>query len=205
MSPSPIALKRTSDYRELEPEYMALWDDLRVLAPERARPVLLRIAANQDRYVQAGLELDIPWRWVAIIHQMESDGRFDRHLHNGDPLTARTVHVPTGRPARGRPPFTWMASAVDALTLKNLDQERDWSIPRQLWHFESWNGWGYRRRNRPPSPYLWAGSNHERPGKFVADGTYDRTAVSRQVGAAVLLRMLLDQQDRFIKTTQGGA
>jgi lysozyme family protein len=43
------------------------------------------------------------------------------------------------------------------------------------------------------SPYLWSGSQHYTSGKFVADGTFDPDAVSKQSGAAVILRRMVDQ------------
>ena len=101
----------------LREEYDRLFDtcDIR---PERARDVdrqIDRIAANQSRYTAVAGEVGIPWYVVATIHSMEASLDFTRHLHNGDPLTARTVQVPAGRPTTGAPPFTWEASASDAL------------------------------------------------------------------------------------------
>jgi len=43
-----------------------------------------------------------------------------------------------------------------------------------------------------PTPYLWSGSQHYRKGKYVADHVFDPEAVSGQVGAAVLLKALID-------------
>ena len=71
--------------------------------------------ANWARYQDVGGKTGIPPYVIGIIHSLEASGRFDRHLHNGDPLTARTVQVPAGRPKSGKPPFTWEESAVDAL------------------------------------------------------------------------------------------
>ena len=74
-----------------------------------------RISASRPRYEKVGKALGIPWYVVGIIHSLEASGNFTRHLHNGDPLTARTTHVPAGRPKTGKPPFTWEQSAIDAL------------------------------------------------------------------------------------------
>jgi lysozyme family protein len=122
---------------------------------------------------------------------MECGFDFSAHLHNGDPLTARTIQVPKGRPAAGTPPFTWRESAVDALTMKKLDRVQDWSAPSMLHLLERYNGLGYRKRGLP-SPYLWSFSNHYEKGKFVKDGVYDPNAVSKQCGAAVMLRAVLE-------------
>ena len=62
----------------------------------------------------------MPWYVVGLIHTMESSGNFAAHLHNGDPLSARTTHVPAGRPKAGAPPFTWEESATDALTMQGF-------------------------------------------------------------------------------------
>ena len=131
----------------------------------------------------------MPWYLVGIIHGMEAGYRFDRHLHNGDPLTARTVNVPAGRPPEGHPPFSWEESARDALQFDGLAKETDFSIAHLLYYFEKFNGFGYRSRG-VPTPYLWGCSTHYKAGKFVADHVFSETAVSDQVGAAVLVKQL---------------
>ena len=112
-----------------------------------------RLLAHQEAYRAVGAELGIPWWFVGIIHALESSFDFDCHLHNGDPLTGRTVRVPAGRPDAGEPPFTWHESAVDALCGQGLSGRGDWSLGAALDRFERYNGLGYRRRGRP-SPYL---------------------------------------------------
>ena len=150
-----------------------------------------RMIANSARYEKVAKALKMPWSVVAVIHSLEAGGDFTRHLHNGDPLSARTTHVPAGRPPTGRPPFTWEESAIDALTYQGFGKWTDWSIPGTLFKLESYNGFGYRDHHPTvPSPYLWSFSNHYTRGKYVADGRFSPTAVSQQVGAAVLLRRL---------------
>src|SRR5436309_1074388 len=52
---------------------------------------------------------------------------------------------------------------------------------------------GYRRYHpEVRSPYLWSGSTHYTSGKYVEDGRWSDTAVSRQLGAAVLLRRMAE-------------
>jgi lysozyme family protein len=151
-----------------------------------------RIRANRKRYEKVGKAVGVPWYVVGIIHSLEAGGNFTRHLHNGDPLAARTVHVPAGRPKTGRPPFTWEQSAIDALRGRGLGAWRDWSVPGTLYQLESYNGFGYRDHHPTvPSPYLWSFSTHYTRGKYVADGRFSATAVSQQVGAALLLRQLV--------------
>ncbi|CAC9976229.1 hypothetical protein [Flavobacterium panici] len=152
-----------------------------------------KMALNKARYQAVGDPLNIPWYVIAIIHCMEASLRFDTHLHNGDPLTKRTVQVPAGRPKTGNPPFTWEFSANDALVFDKLNLWTNWEIAGILYKLELFNGLGYYRQGIN-SPYLWSYSNHYTKGKYVKDGKYDPNAVSKQCGAAVLLRRLSEQK-----------
>lgn len=148
-----------------------------------------RIITNQARYEAAGGSV-VPWIVVALLHLMECELSFNRHLHNGDPLGAKTVNVPKGRPA-GRGPWTWEESAVDALEYDELDTWGDWTAAGMLYVMERYNGWGYRLYHPDvPSPYLWAGSQHYSRGKYIADKTWSSTAVSKQIGAGTVLARL---------------
>ena len=177
----------------LKDEYQLLYDSC-LVRPERiasADAIVSAIAANKARYQRVGDPLGIPWHVIGVIHSMEVSLSFSGHLHNGDPLSARTVQWPPGRPKTGSPPFTWEVSAADALTGRSLHTWKDWSIAGTLWQLEGYNGFGYRNLRQPiPSPYLWSFSNHYSRGKFVSDGTYSPSAVSGQCGAAVLIRRL---------------
>jgi lysozyme family protein len=149
-----------------------------------------RLRSGQQNYELVQAALGVPWAFVGVIHAMECGFNFSCHLHNGDPLTGRTTHVPQGRPAEGSPPFTWQQSAVDALQLRKLDAVTDWSVPHQLFLLEGYNGFGYRRHG-VPTPYLWSFSNLYAQGKFTQDGKFDPAAVSRQCGAALMLKEVL--------------
>ncbi|MCL4847713.1 MAG: hypothetical protein KJ066_14335 [Acidobacteria bacterium] len=167
-----------------------------VIRPARVAAVeslVARVLASRARYEQVARASGVPWHVIAAIHAMESSLRFTGHLHNGDPLTARTVQVPAGRPRVGSPPFTWEESAADALSSHRLGHGTEWSLAGTLYQLERYNGWGYRR-NHPEvrSPYLWSFSQHYSSGKYVADGRFSPTATSGQCGAAVLLRRLAE-------------
>ncbi|MCG3201977.1 MAG: hypothetical protein NFCOHLIN_01849 [Gammaproteobacteria bacterium] len=183
----PLASK---DYTLLRPEYQAYYDACRV-RPECKGNVayyVKRLRNGRPLYEAVGRDLNgIPWAFIGAIHAMECGFNFAGHMHNGDPLSARTVQVPKGRPLTGTPPFTWRESAIDALTMKGFHDVRDWSMPHMLYLLERYNGMGYRMR-RLASPYLWSFSNHYSRGKFVKDGIYDPHAVSRQCGVAVMLK-----------------
>ncbi len=155
-----------------------------------------KIKGNQTRYKQIEVKTGVPWYVVAVIHGMESSFDFDCHLHNGDPLSERTIECPAGRPTNGSPPFTWEDSAIDALKYDGALEVRIWNVPTIFFFLEGYNGWGYRigkgRATTPTcrSAYIYSASNHYEKGKYVADGKFDRNAVSAQVGCMAQLKAL---------------
>jgi lysozyme family protein len=190
--PSPV---KSTDFADLKAEYEAEWAACEVVAEKRevvSGFYLTRLREHRDKYQQVADRFQqMPWYFVGIIHAMETGFRFDLHLHNGDPLSARTVRVPRGRPASGDPPFSWKFSATDAMEYEGFDRIADWSVPHILYLFEKYNGFGYRHKGLR-TPYLWSFSNLYDKGKYVADGVFDPDAVSKQCGAAVLLKQLLE-------------
>jgi lysozyme family protein len=147
----------------------------------------------RPRYEQVGQGMGIPWHFIGVIHAMEAGFNFRTHLHNGDPLTARTVLVPKGRPEVWNPPSDWESSAADAMLIKKFDRQEDWSLERTLYRWEQYNGWGYRGRIN--SPYLWSFSNQYAKGKYVRDGVWSADAVSQQCGAVTMLIGLVASGD----------
>ena len=179
----------------LRDEYRHLFQTCKV-NPQRKALVdktVAALVAHKDRYEHAGHPVGVPWWFVAVLHDLEASRNFHAHLHNGDPLTHRTVHVPKNRPP-GNPPFTFEASARDALTFEGFAHVDDWSVSHALFRFERYNGFGYRQPSIDiPSPYLWSFSQHYTRGKFSFDGHFDPHLVSQQCGAGVLLRVLVDE------------
>lgn len=184
----------TPFYETMKAGYAALWDKM-TINPSRADDagkIVDRLAGSRARYETVSISTGVPWFWVAITHELEASGLFNAHLHNGDSLRRRTVHVPAGRPATGAPPFRWETSAIDALHMHALDKVATWDIPRLLYEWERYNGFGYIR-HEINSPYLWSFSNQYHAGKYIADGQWSRSAISSQCGAAVLLKTMLDR------------
>jgi lysozyme family protein len=186
------AVVKSKKFADLKAEYEAEWANCEIRADKRSTvdtACVAKLNANRARYEQVARRFgNMPWYFVGIIHGMEAGFRFDRHLHNGDPLTARTVRVPRGRPA-GNPPFTWEASAQDALADEGFGAVTDWSDPNLLYLWERYNGLGYRFKGLR-TPYLWSYSNLYSKGRYVADGVFDPNAESKQCGAAVMLKAL---------------
>lgn len=182
------------------PDFAALWANMKIKDEHLldARSAALHLVKGRPQYETVQAKTGVPWWWTGIVHSLEAGLKFDCHLHNGDSLRRRTVHVPAGRPKAAPEDgtcYTWEESACDALAEKGLasapGESRDWSIVPALKRLELYNGTGYHSKGIY-SPYLWSFSNHYSAGKYVSDGTYDHLAVSSQCGGAVLLRCLID-------------
>lgn len=155
------------------------------------RSITERVLHHRARYENVAAESRVPWFIIACLHNMESGGNFNCHLHEGSSLSARTKYVPRGRPRAGNPPFTWEQSALDALAYDNLAAVNWSSLGHLLYACERYNGLGYLKYHPPtPSPYLWAATSEERSGKYTSDGNWSATARSKQVGIVAILKSL---------------
>lgn len=181
-------------FESVQRGYANLWARAEI-KPERAAQasaIAAKIAGNKTRYEAVSAAVGCPWWLVGVIHSLEAALRFDKHLHNGDPLSARTVRVPKGRPKRGGPPFAWEDSAIDALeapphSLHTIDK---WSISRALYELEKYNGFGYFQ-HAVNSPYLWSFTTLYDQGKYTADGRYSASTISKQCGAAAIIKAMV--------------
>ena len=150
-----------------------------------------RIEANKARYEAVSKQCGVPWHVIASLHNMEASGNFTKHLHEGSSLKWRTKYVPKGRPLTGTPPFTWEYSANDAMRYDKMHLKNWNSIGPALSACEGYNGWGYAKYHPyTPTPYLYAATSVERPGKYVADGKWSPTARSAQIGVAAIWKVL---------------
>ncbi|MBC1242232.1 hypothetical protein [Nostoc sp. 2RC] len=186
---------------DLKPEYQKLWDSCEIKADKLSttQNIVAKISGDRLRYEVLQQKINVPWYFVAVIHNMESSLNFTKHLHNGDSLKKRTINEPSGRPLADpikgwQVGYTWEESAIDALTMKEFNRVKDWSLPAQLWQLERYNGVGYRKYHPEVlTPYLWSGTNHYSKGKYVADGKWDANAISEQIGVAALLKVLIKE------------
>lgn len=178
----------------IKEEYAHMWSNMEIntnrinIAQSQAE----RIISNKDIYINLERLINVPWYFIGLLHLRESNCDFNTHLHNGDPLNKKTVHVPSGRPLEGTPPYSFEISALDALKQKNYHLIKDWSIERIAYCLEKYNGWGYRYRDLP-SAYLWASSNQYKGGKFIKDGEFNPKVWDTQLGAMVVLKCILDK------------
>lgn len=181
-------------FEAIKDEYERNWNNMRI-RPSRADAAneAARKAINhKDTYEEIQDKTDVPWWFVAILHSRESSFNFNTYLGNGQSLNRVTTIVP-----KGRGPFSSFAEgAVDALRLEGFVGAHDWGIAKTMFRLEKYNGFGYRGRD-VNSPYLWSGSNiygppEQRGGKFTSDGSFDPGTVDPQLGAAVILKAMIE-------------
>lgn len=154
-----------------------------------------RIVAAKPRLEALARAVHSPWYVIGVFWMEETGGRLDAHF-NGDPLTGRTIHFPTGRPLQWPPPNgedPWVYSAVDQITFYKLNNLDNASLGEILNALERANGLGYQRRGLF-SPYLWSGTSLYEKGKYLSDHVYDPNVVSAQVGVAAMLRRMQDKK-----------
>ena len=153
--------------------------------------IVARIEKNRARYEAVSASTGVPAHVIASLHNMEAGGSFLLHLHEGSSLKWRTKYVPKGRPLAGTPPFSWEYSAKDALFYDKMHLKNWLDLGASLNACENYNGPGHWKHHpETPSPYLWAATSVERPGKYVADSKWSPTARSKQVGIAAIWKLM---------------
>lgn len=172
-------------------EYEALWESVKIT--QSLAWYLKIIRNNEPHYRNASDLCHVPWEVIAVIHMLEAGGNMKCQILNGEPWDRKTKLVP-----KNKGPFkSFMDSTVFAFKMKGTREV--WDIKNTLYYLERHNGFGYRKYRPEVSspvnglsatPYLWCFTNHYVKGKYVADGKFDPEAVSKQAGAAALLKAL---------------
>jgi lysozyme family protein len=190
-------------FSELKDEYRKMFDgcepDPKHLDELQGWVAKLSSKSSRKRYGDLEAATKVPWHVIAVIHYRECSANFMGHLHNGDPLAAKTVNVPSGRPDPWNPPPTpwnpvtaWQASGVDALSYDGLTNQSDWSLERTLFRLEGYNGFGTRNHKVIPN-YLWNFSKYPIRGGYSSDGRWKDDYKSSQCGAAMLVKLMNKQ------------
>jgi len=158
--------------------------------------------AAKARYVAVSNRTDVPWWFIAVVHERESSQSCNGSLAQGDPWNKVSVHVPAGR----GPFHSWEDAAVDALThcAPFAAHNKDWGIGGTLTMLEQYNGLGYfngpvtkqngvvtHRFPSQASPYIWSGTDQYKSGKYVRDGVFNQGVVDQQLGCAGLIMAMM--------------
>jgi len=177
-----------TDFDVLTRANLQRWDQARLTRKTLTDKVAQSLVAAKKRYQAVDAKTGVPWAVIAVIHERESSQNWGRSLAQGDPWNRVSVHVPAGRG-----PFnSWEEAAIDALVNchPHLARRKDWSLAGVLIGLELYNGLGYANKG-VPSPYLWAGTNQYKSGKYVRDGLYDPSHVDQQLGCVAMLKSMM--------------
>jgi lysozyme family protein len=178
-------LVKLDKYYKKQMDYIDLYNRI-IISPGIAQEVNIIATGirKEPRYLKVEEETGVNASLVGAIHQLESDRNFLTHLHNGDSLLRKTRKAPAGRPP-GKPPFTWLNSAIDAVKYDDLTTSD--SKAEQCQSSIVYNGLGYERKGIV-SPYGFSGSQFYTRGKYTGDGVFNASTVSKQVGVCVILK-----------------
>ena len=177
-------------FEAMEAGYRNLWARCQVVRSEESEKAAQGIIEDRARYENVQKATGVPWYFVGPVHHRESNRNFAGVLHNGERIIGtgrKTTLVPAGR----GPFSSWDEAASDALKYMELDKVSDWNLPRVLYEFERYNGFGYIKQ-KVNSPYVWAGTNLQQAGKYVRDGVFDRNHMDTQLGCAAILKKLIE-------------
>ena len=147
---------------------------------------LLKRDKGRDTYERVSHLTNIPWEIIGTLHGLEAQFDFAKQIFNGEQWSEKTTLVPKGK----GPWESWERSTVAALR-SSAYSPQNWGVVESAYFFERWNGMGYFNRGLY-SPYLWAYLSpyaNQGGGKYVADGKFSETAISKQVGAMTQLIM----------------
>jgi lysozyme family protein len=188
-------------YASTQKGYANLWSQIKIKDKKSADRFARLITASEGRYRETERTTGVPWFFIGALHMRESSCNFSGVLHNGEHI------IGTGRKTKlvpkGRGPFqTWQAAASDALKLKGLHKVTQWDVSRMAYEAERFNGLGYTTKG-VNSPYLWAGSNLQQPGKYVADHVWDSKATDKQLGVMTVIKRLCELRPDIAKAVGG--
>jgi len=145
-------------------------------------------ANNKHRYEAVARETGIPAPLIAALHYRESSNNFDTYLHQGDPLGQPAIHHPSNIPVFHQ----WEDAAVHALNSKSwlrdqLGMQAGTTDKAAIATFaEAYNGLGYHYRGLT-SPYVYAGTDVYKGGRYVRDGVFDANSWDQRPGVMALM------------------
>ncbi len=165
------------------PEYAKQWNAM-IINPSRQKQfddIARKQVSLKNRYLQVQTLTNVPWYSVALTHLREADNDFSKGLAQGDPWNRRSTHEPICGPFN-----SFNESCVWALKHDGMTSVHDWRLEKILYWEEIFNGMGYDMRGLP-SPYIWGGTNIQKPGKYVEDHVFSKTRWDMQPGVAPIL------------------
>jgi lysozyme family protein len=153
--------------------------------------------ANIERYAEVSARTNLPPELIAALHFRESSGDFSTYLHQGDPLGRPAVNHPANIPLF----HDWEPAAEHALNdpyKKRIQDDLGLSadttdLAAMGAYAEYYNGLGYHNKGRT-SPYVYAGTDAYRGGKYVSDGRYNSRVYDQQPGVVAMVQVMRGEE-----------
>lgn len=175
-------------FEALRPEYESLLASMVITRAREVDEVARRLIGFIDagRY-RAGCSItQVPQAFAAASFEREADSNFRLNPAQGAPLGERSRIIPHNGPFAD-----WTTAQIAAYRIDLLDAvgAANWTWPRACYEGETFNGFGYRAHG-VHTPYLWAGTNVYRIGKFVGDNHF-AWEVDAQLGIIPLMKRIV--------------
>jgi lysozyme family protein len=189
-------------------EYVLLYERIKSTNYANLVWYLNKLKAGKSKYVTVEEKTGVPWYIVGIIDGLEGGFNPKGYLGNGEKIIGtgkKSTLVP-----KNRGPFaTWEEGAIDALKYDKLHKVTSWDLKSTLYMLSRYNGRGYELNHRPAgntlddriadalqvnnrcyTPYLFGLTTVHNTGKYIADGKFSQFAITKQSGAAIILKSL---------------
>lgn len=181
----PFSVLKT-DYSQLL-ALMVVKPSVRGVVDHVARKLLQ--SENRAHYDPVTAAIGVPVVFIAPSFEREGASDFTKNPAQGWPLHSTSRIIPHNGPFP-----TWYAAAIAAYKIDGLQAvgAGNWTWEHVCYYGEALNGWGYRDQHHMHTPYLWAGSNIQVPGKYVEDGKFDASHMDTQLGMILVARRMAE-------------
>jgi lysozyme family protein len=173
----------------LSPEYTHLLAQMKITRVNDVDATAERLLKYVDAgHYDAGCKATgVPIIVAAASFEREASSNFNLNPAQGWPLHEKSKWTPYNGPFDD-----WTTAQIAAYKIDGLDKigAANWSWEYGCYEEEGFNGWGYRNHGIP-SPYLFGGTNIQKPGKYTSDGRFDASVMDTQLGVIpIMLRMV---------------
>jgi lysozyme family protein len=176
----------------LKSEYTGLLVQMQITRVAEVAAAAERLLGFIDagRYEAGCTATGVPQIVAAASFEREAGSNFRLNPAQGWPLSSRSRDVPYNGPFAD-----WTTAQIAAYQIDGLDKvgAANWSWELGCYEEEGFNGWGYRAHG-VPSPYLFGGSNIQRPGKYDADSKYNKNEMDTQLGVIPMMLRIVQMR-----------
>lgn len=177
-------------YEALKAEYSQLLSLMRVRPDAEARigSVATQILTHRGKFEEVSRINGVPVILMGPSFYREATLDFNLNPAQGWSLRSRSEITP-----RNGPFPDWKSAALAAYHLNGLDRvgAANWTWELICFYGELFNGFGYRDYHHMHSPYLWAGTNIQTPGKYTEDGKFE-DVIDAQIGIIPIARRIVE-------------